>query len=218
MRRLVLLVACALVILLLALAQLILPGIAAQQLRDRLSRNGTVSSVHVHAFPAVELLWHHADRVEVRMTSYRGSSANLGSSLSQAGAAGILDASASRMTVGLLTLRNATLHKSGDRFTGSAQVTEDDLRSAVPFLDGVQPVASGAGQLRLRGTATLLGVTATIDATVTASGGRLLVQPDVPFGALATLTLFSNPHLQIESLAARSSPIGFSVAATGRLR
>ncbi len=218
MRRLLLLAACALVILLLALAQLILPGIAAQQLRERLSRNGTVSSVDVHAFPAVKLLWHHADRVEVRMASYRGSSASLGSSLNQAGATGTLDAFASRMTVGLLTLRNATLHKSGGRFTASAQVSEDDLRAAVPFLNGVQPIASGAGQLILRGTATLLGVSATVDATVTASGGKLLVQPDVPFGALATLTVFSNPHLQIQSLAARPTAAGFSVAATGRLR
>ena len=47
-----------------------LPGIAAQRLRDRLSRSGRVLEVKVEAFPAIELLWHQADRVVVRMASY----------------------------------------------------------------------------------------------------------------------------------------------------
>ena len=65
-----------------------------------------------------------------------------------------------------MTLRNATLSKRGHQLTGGALVTEADLRAAVPFLDGVQPVASGNGNLTLRGTATVFGVTASVDATV----------------------------------------------------
>ena len=88
----------------------------------------------------------------------------------------------------------------------------------MPFLDGVQPVASANGQLILRGTATLLGVTASVDATVAADQGRLIVQPDVPFGALATVTVFSDPRLEVQGVSASSAPDGFSVSATGRLR
>ncbi len=68
-----------------------LPGIAEQQLRDRLARSGTVLHVEVHAFPAIELLWHQADRVVIRMGQYRSSSPNLGSTLGQTADVGKLD-------------------------------------------------------------------------------------------------------------------------------
>jgi len=44
-----------------------------------------------------------------------------------------LDASAEELDVGPLTLRNATLRKRGSELTGSATVTEANLRSAVFF-------------------------------------------------------------------------------------
>jgi hypothetical protein len=97
-------------------------------------------------------------------------------------------------------------------------VTQQDLRAAVPFLDSVEPVASGNGQLTLRGTATLLGITGSVDATVAARNGALVVAPDVPFGALATVTVFSNPHVAVQGVSASSSPNGFSVSATGRVK
>lgn len=198
--------------------QLVLPGIAAQLLRDRLAGSGTVLSVHVDAFPAIELLWHHADRVVVRMQSYRSNPEHLGGLLGQAGEVGAVDASVAELDSGLLTLHDATLHKRGKILNGSARLTEADLRTAVPFLDSVQPVASGGGSLTLRGTATLLGITASVDATVAAQAGRLVVQPDVPFGALGTFTVFSNPALDVQSVSASDAPGGFSVFANGRLR
>ena len=217
MRRIVILAAAGIVVVLLVLAQLILPGVATQQLRDRLARNGTVLHVEVHAFPAIELLWHQADRVVIRMGDYRSGSPQLGSSLSQSGDVGSLDASATVVRAGLLTLRNATLRKRGDQLTGTALITEADLRAAAPFLQSVVPVSSSDGQLTLRGTASLFGVTATVDATVTARGGKLLVAPDVPFGGFATLTLFSNPHIEIRAVSARPTADGFAVRATARV-
>jgi LmeA-like phospholipid-binding len=205
-------------VVLLAIAQLALPGIAAQALRDRLSRSGRVLDVRVEAFPAIELLWHQADKVVIRMQEYRSNPSNLSSTLAQARDVGSLDASAAQVQSGLLTLRDATLHKRGDQLTGSARVTESDLRAAIPILDSVQPIASGDGQLTLRGTATLLGVTASVDATVQAQNGQLVVQPNVPFGALATISVFSNPHLAVQGVSASAAPGGFSVSATGRLR
>jgi hypothetical protein len=218
MRRLAALAAVVLVLVVLGLAQLILPGIAANRLRDRLAASGQVQSVQVSAFPAIQLLWHHADRVVIRMQQYRSTSAGIGNMLQQTGDVGSLDASVGELNSGLLTLRNARLRKRGAVLTGSAVVTEADLRAAVPFLDGVQPVASGGGALTLRGTATLLGVTATVDATVAAQNGRLVVVPQLPFGNLATVTVFANPALAVESVAASNAPGGFSVFAQGRLR
>lgn len=207
-----------LIVLLVGIGQLVLPGIAERRVRDQLSRSGTVRKVEVDAFPAVELLWHHADRVVVQMDTYRSSTAKLSSTLSQLGNVGSLDASASLFTAGLLTLHNASLHKRGRQLRGSATVSESDLRSSIPVLDAVQLVASSGGQLTLRGTATVLGVTASVDATVQPQNGALLVSPDVPFGGLATITLFSNPRIAVDRVAAAPAPGGFTLSAQGHVR
>jgi hypothetical protein len=217
-RRLTLIGALLAVVVLLAAAQLVLPGIAAQRLRDRLARSGSVISVRVSAFPAVELLWHHADRVTVRMAAYRSATSGLDRLLAEAVDVGSLDASATELDVGLLTLRDVRLRKRGDVLSASARVSEADLRAALPVLDDVTPVASPQGTLTLRGTATLFGVTATVDATVAVRDGTLVVSPDVPFGGLATVTVFADPHLRVSDVSASPFPGGFRVRARGTLR
>ena len=208
----------ALVVVLFVVAQLVLPGIAAQRLRDRLGRSGRVLEVKVSAFPAIELLWHHADSVVVRMASYRAAPSDLPATLDQTGSVGSLRASAQIFQDGLLTLHDASLVKEGDRLTGSATVNESDLRTAAPFLQSVTPVASSDGRLTLRGTATLLGLSATVDATVSAQDGKLVVAPELPFGGLATITLFSDPRIQVLGVSATPAPGGFAVRGTAVLR
>ena len=217
MRRIIAIATAGVVILVLVVAQLVLPGIAADRLRDRLSKSGTVISVEVHAFPAIKLLWKHADRVVVRMGSYRSSTGSLASLLRETSTVDSLDASAGELQSGLLAVRNAALRKRGNQLVSTALVTEADLRRSIPILQSVVPVASADGQLTLRGTASLFGVTATVGATVSASDGKLVVAPDVPFGGFATVTVFSNPHVQVESVGATAAPGGFRVTATGRL-
>ena len=218
MRRLGALAVAGLVVVLLVVAQLVLPGIATQRLRDRLSRSGRVLEVKVSAFPAIELLWHHADSVVVRMASYRAPPAKLPGTLDQAGSVGSLRASAQLFQDGLLTLHDASLVKQGNRLSGSAVVAESDLRAAAPFLSSVTPVASSDGRLTLRGTATLLGLSATVDATVSAQDGKLVVAPDVPFGGLATITVFSDPRIAVQGVSASPAPGGFRVRGTAVLR
>ena len=213
MRRIAVLTAAGLVLLVLVVAQLLLPGIAAQELRDDLDQSGTVLEVKVSAFPAIKLLWHKADSVVVRMGRYRSGASHLGGTLGRAADADSLEASAQELDVGPLTLRNATLRKRGTELTGSATVTEADLRSAVFFLDNVEPVASGNGRLTLRGTASFLGLRTTVDATVAAKDGDLVVAPDVPLGGIAAITLFDNPDVQVKSVSATNVPGGFRVSA-----
>ena len=57
------------IVLVLVLAQLFLPGIAASRVRARVGKYGTVQSVSVKAWPAVKLLWGSADSVTVRAGS-----------------------------------------------------------------------------------------------------------------------------------------------------
>lgn len=216
MRRLAALaIVLAVIVLLLLVSQLVLPGIAAQRLRDRLSKSGQVLDVQVSAFPAIELLWHQADRVVVRLKSYRSNPGPLSNLLDQTADTGSLDASASLLDTGLVTLHDATLRKRGNGLTGSATVTAADLRSALGgAIQDVQPVASGGGQLTLQGT--VLGVTA--DATLRAQNGQLVVQPDVPILNLVTLTVFSDPHIEVQGVGAADAPGGFSLSASARLK
>ena len=213
MRRIAVLTAAGLVLLVLVVAQLLLPGIAAQELRSDLEQSGTVLEVKVSAFPAIKLLWHKADTVVVRMVSYRSGGSHFGDTLGRAADANSLDASVQELFVGPLTFRNATLRKRGSELTGSATVTEANLRSAVFFLDNVEPVASGNGQLTLRGNASFLGLHATVDATVSARDGALVVAPNTPLGGIAAITLFDNPHVQVTSVTAINVPGGFRVSA-----
>jgi hypothetical protein len=217
-RRLIALAVVGVVLALLIVAQLVLPGIAADRLRDRLAGSGTVLEVKVSAFPAITLLWHRADHVVVRMADYRSGASNLGDSLAQTADVGTLEASVGELRSGALTLRNATLVKRGNELTAAATVTEADLRAAVPFLQGVQPVASSGGRLTLRGTASLLGLQASVDATVAAENGALVVAPDVPFGGIATITLFDNPHVRVESVGAVALPGAFRISARATLQ
>jgi hypothetical protein len=218
MRRLGALAVAGLVVVVLVVAQLVLPGIASQRLRDRLSHSGRVLDVQVSAFPAIELLWHHADSVVVRMGTYRASPAKLPATLDQAGDVGSLRASAQTFQDGLLTLHAASLVKQGNQLSGSAVVAEADLRAAAPFLTSVTPVASAGGRLTLQGTATLFGLSATVDATVSAQDGKLVVAPDVPFGGLATITVFSDPRIRVQAVSASPAPGGFAVRGTAVLK
>jgi hypothetical protein len=220
MRRAVLLISgvLLLVLLLLVVAQLVLPGIATQRLRDRLARSGKVLDVEVDAFPAVELLWHQADKVVIRMASYKSSAPTLNTTVSQIGDVATLDASATQFTSGLLTVRDATVRKRGNQVNATGTVTESDLRSALPVLSSVQPVASSGGQITLQGTASVLGVPLTVDATVRPQNGALIVTPNVPFGGLATITLFSNPAIAVQGVSAAPAPGGFALSVQSLVR
>jgi hypothetical protein len=45
-----------------------------------------------------------------------------------------------------------------------------------------------------------------------------VVAPDLPFGGLATIRLFSDPHVYVESVGASRTAAGFTVTATAQLR
>ncbi len=217
MRRLVAIGVVAFLVVVLGVAQLALPPIAEQRLRDRLENSGQVFEVHVSAFPAIELLWHQADSVTIRLGQYRSNPGHLSSLLGQAGNVGSLNASATQLDTGLLTLQDATLAKRGNQLIGTAVVTEAAIRRALPILQSVTPVASGDGTLTVRGTTSLFGLGASVDANVGARDGALVVVPDVPLGGLATITLFSNPHVEVQSIGATPTASGFAVHATAQL-
>ena len=201
-----------------ALQQVAIPPIAEHRLRDRLGRTGPVERVEIAAVPALKLAFGRADRVTVRMRSSTTGPAGLADLLAATRATATLDASAATARVGPLTFRDASLRKRAGELDGQASVRGGDLRAALPPGLTVAPVASGGGQLVFAGTATFLGRIVHARAVVLARGGRLLVVPDVPFGELLTLTVFSDPRLYVQGVGARPQPDGFILSARARLR
>ena len=219
MRRLLALGIVLLVIVVLGVAQLVLPGIAAQRIRSQLGRYGHVQSVSVSAFPAIELLWHHADSVSVRLSSFQSGGSGLARRLDQLADVGTLHAQVTRVSVGRLTVRDARLVKHGASLVATARVTDADLRGVLPVLRMVTPITSADGQLILRGTADLFGVPISVNFSVrVSSAGTLVVSPDVPFGGAATITIFSDPAVRVTGVSASPVSGGFTVRATGTLR
>lgn len=209
-----------LIVAVLVAAQIALPTIAADHIRDQLKKNGKVISVSVSAFPAIELLWHQADTVKVRMASYHSGTSHLTSLLDQSSDVGTLDASAQTLTDGLLTVHNATLSKRGSTLTGTAVIEVSDLRRAFPILQSASVAANTNGQLVVEGRANvpILG-DIEVPVVVQAQGGRLIAAPDIPLvGSLFTFQLFSDPRVAVTGVSARSNGTGsFAVTAQGTL-
>lgn len=204
-------------VLVLGVGQLVLPGIAASVLRDRLAKSGRVLSVRVSAFPAIELLWHQADRVVVRMADYTSAAGHLDSLLQEASGVSSLSASVGVLRSGLLTVHDARLTKRAGQLTGSGTVLENDLRSAIPVLQSVRLLSATADSVTLEGTANVLGFTATVPATVEPRSGHLVVVPQTPLGGLVTVTVFAQPHVYVEGVGGSAIPGGLRVTARGRL-
>jgi hypothetical protein len=201
-------------------AQLALPALAEDRVAGELEDFGARPEVHVSAFPAVKLLWGRADRVEVRMPRARADgSARLADELERTKDADELDVRVARLEVGPLILRDARLVKDGDVLRATAVVRDADIRSALPSFLNLRPAArqDGDGML-LEGSASFLGATIRGTARVRAADGAVVVAPEnIPFGDLATVTVFSDPRVQVTSVGASVRPGGYLLRAAGRI-
>ncbi len=197
--------------------QLLVPAIATTVLRHRLSKHGTVISARLSAFPWVELLWQHADSVTARMADFNAQPQELDQLLQQADGIGKLDISIGVVHTGLLTLRDVSFSKHGDEMVGVARLELGDLRDALPIVRSLTPVPDSGGQLVLRGSASVLGVNAAVDFVVAARDGKLVVAPAGLLGAFATVTLFDDPQIRVQSVDATTVPGGVRFVVHGRV-
>src|ERR1019366_7640405 len=123
--------AAAAVVLLLALAQVILPRIAASVISSRVGRYGKVNSVSVSAWPAVKLLWGSADSVKVRAQSLTLEPGQAAKLLWEARSTTRVDASVQRVRMGSLALSDARLSKRGSALSAKARASEGDVAAAL---------------------------------------------------------------------------------------
>jgi hypothetical protein len=209
------------VVLLLALAQLILPRLAASRISSRVGRYGKVQSVSVSAWPAVELLWGHAGSVRVRAQSLALSPAQAAALLWEARGTASMDVSAERVQLGSLRVTDASLRKRGDAMSAQALTSEADVKAALPPGFGVQLLRSEDGEVEVQATGGLFGVGASVNAVAGASDGKLVAHPLGFLVEALQLTLFSDPHVYVEGVGAsvqRERPLIYRLTISASLR
>jgi hypothetical protein len=209
------------VVVLLVLAQLFLPGIAADRISSRLARYGHVRSVDVAAWPAVELLWGTAESVRVRASDLTFALADTGHVLDRASGAHDIDMTAARVHVGPLELSEVSFHKRGARLVAQALASEAAVAAALPPGIHVRLVRSEDGSVEVSVGGALFGVGGEIDALAQASEGKLIARPAAPLLQLFSLTLYENPHVYIESIGvtpATAPASGYQLVMRARLQ
>jgi hypothetical protein len=195
------------VVAVLGLAQLLLPALAAQRVRSQLGRYGDVRSVAVSAFPAVELLWGHAQSATARAGSLTMSLAQAGALLWEGRGVDRLDVSAQSVRLESFALRDVSLVRHGSELHLEGSLTAADLRAALPGSVAVQPLGSVPGGVEVRVTGNLFGAATSLDALLSVEDGRLVAQPlGIPFAGALRLTLLSAPHLYLQNFALTSLP------------
>jgi hypothetical protein len=190
------------ILLVLALAQVFLPRIVASRISSRVRRYGTVNSVSVSAWPAVELLWGHADTVKVSVKSLRVSPSQTAKLLWEARGVSSLDLSAESAQEGSLRLTDVSLRKRGSDLSAEGQASQADVTAALPPGISVRLLKSEGGEVEVQASGGLFGVRAAVGAVAGASEGKLVAHPlGFPLEGLR-LTLFADPHIHVQGVGA----------------
>src|SRR5438046_2659014 len=134
--------------------------------------NGEVVRLRRGGWPGLERLWRHADSVTVRAGHLRMSPSQTGKLLGEARGTGKIDMTAASVRVGPLILTDVSLNKRGDLASAQGQVSEANVRAALPAGVFVQLVSSEAGEVRVRVDGALFGVGASLDAVAQPRAGK----------------------------------------------
>jgi hypothetical protein len=209
--------------LVLALAQIFLPRIAADRISSRLGRYGRVQRVTVTAWPAVKLLWGSADAVKVRALRLSLSPQQAAKLIWDGRRTSSIDLAAANVRLGSLRLREVTLRKRGRTLSAQALTSAADASAALPPGMSVALVRSGGGHVQVRASGGLFGVGASVAAVVGGREGRLVARPLGLLLGRFQLTLFADAHVYVEGIDARSTdgvgePLGYRLQMTARLR
>lgn len=168
-------------------------------MREELARYGTVHSVSVSAFPAIALLWGHAQSATVSAGSLSMSLPEATKMLEEGRGIDRVDMSAQSMRLGSFAMRHVTARQRGSAFYTEGSIGAGELRAAVPGSTEVQLLGSAPGGVEMRVAGNLFGVDASVDALLSVQEGKLVAQPQgIPFLGLVKLTVFSAPHMRLE--------------------
>jgi hypothetical protein len=130
--------------------------------------------------------------------------------------------SAGSVRLGPLHLTSATLQKRGDALSARAFASAADVKAALPQGLSVSLLRSEGGSVEVRASGGLFGVATSVDAVATAQEGRLIARPVGLLLSGFQLTLFSDPHVYVEGVAASQigagEAPGYELQMSARLR
>ena len=209
----------AVLVALLVLAQFLLPPLAERSIRGKVEDVATVRSVKVKAFPAVELLWKHADEVEVELGEVRAGTGKFADLVDEASGVDEVDVTAETATIGDAELTRAEFHKNGADLVGTGFMNEDAILAALPLGFRVKPVRTDGGALIVRGSPGILGGAVGVEGRVVTQDGAIVVNPEgVPLvGGLVDYTVFTDERIRVDSVTARRIGRNFVITARGTL-
>jgi hypothetical protein len=152
-------------------------------------------------------------------TQPRSGRQRLADFLASTSATDSLDARVGQLKVGRLALSSVVVTKHGSEIAASAYASYGDIRAALPSYLSIRSFAAGGGELLFTGAATLLGSHASVRMRLLAHNGALVVQPDLGsfLPSVLSLTVFKDPRVIVESVAAAPAPGGFDISARARL-
>jgi LmeA-like phospholipid-binding len=203
------------------LAQLLVPGIVAGRIRSRVGRYGPVRSVSVSVWPAFKAAWGSVDSVTVKAGSLALSPEQSAQLISESSGVSRMEVSASSVREGPLLLSDVHLSKRGRALSAEATVTAKAVAAALPPGLTVTLLGSRGGRVRVRVGGALFGLRTPIEAVGSASAGKLVATPSPSSLAGLRLTLFADPRIRIESVAARVAsrrPLTYRLRMTASLR
>lgn len=206
-------------VLVFGIGQLVLPPIAAHVAKEHIEKYGKVKSVSIHAVPAIQLAWKHADSANVDVEHIKVTPKQATDLLYETKPITEVHMLIQTMTVkaqaagltALLPLREVVVKKHDNEIWAQGALLESDLRGALPGGSKVQPTAMPDGRL-------LMSVQSGFfdgKVIVTASKGALVLQPAE---SAETLPLFSERRISIDSVTARTRPGGETVTVLAHLR
>lgn len=174
-------------------------------MRRRLGGAGEVTAVEVDALPAIELLWRHADRVDARVRSYAADGTAIADDLAQTRRVDQLDVRIARVrATPEVELHDVEVRKRDGLLSGSAIVDPAQIAAALPAGVEGRLVPSGDGDVRVE--ARVGGAPLTL--RVLARDGRVVARPEGLLGLIASYTLFADPRIDVERIAAFALPDG----------
>lgn len=191
----------------LALAQLLGPTIAAKVVRDKVGRYGTVRSVTVKAWPAIELLWRRADEVKVQAGTLTFSPGQAVSLLREGVSTDVVHVRAQAAIVGGLRLTGVSFDKDGSQMRAEGTVSEADVAKVLPPGVTVQLLGSEQGTVSVKVSGGLFGVGVSAEAVAGAEDGKLVARPVGLLSGLK-LTVFESASVHVEAVEARELPGG----------
>jgi hypothetical protein len=214
-------------VVLVVVAQFVLPGLAAKRLRSDLAAQGSDVRVEVSAFPAIKLLFKHADKVTISVGAYTADDASSTDSgddlpglLAETKATRKLDVDVRVLDDRLLRMQDVRLHKDGDALVANVTLLKRDIDAALPA--HLRLTGSDAHGLTVAGSTSVFGQSLDANARIAVDdSGSLVLSPEdsgIGLGDLVSVSIFEDHRVAVDAISARSTSGGYAVTVRGHLR